>query len=310
VDRKIISIVSPCYKETLNIFPLLESLDRCLANEVNYYFEYILVNDGSPDKTWDVICEAKRVNNRLVGIDLSKNFGKEIALSAGVSVARGDAIICIDSDLQHPPKEIPRLIREWEKGFEVVGTIREDVVKPKLIRRIGSKLFYWLMETVSTTTVPARSTDFRLIDKKVAKEFLKMPERARIYRGMIDWLGYRKTWITFVPDNRNEGEASYTTKKLLTLMIDSFLSHSVAPLMAISWVGFFISVLSFILLFVQTVTFIFGNPFAFRIISMVIVFNTLLFGVVLVAIGAVALYVSRIYTEVIGRPLFVIRERL
>ncbi len=309
MTKKIISIVSPCYKETLNIIPLLEALDRCLVDETSYEFEYILVNDGSPDQTWETICDAKKRNPRVVGVDLSKNFGKEIALSAGVSIAKGDAVICIDSDLQHPPKEIPRLLREWEKGFEVVGTIREDIVKPKLIRRLGSKLFYWLMESVSTTTVPARSTDFRLIDRKVANEFLKMTERARIYRGMIDWLGFKKTWITFVPDSRHEGEATYTTKKLLILMIDSFLSHSVAPLMAISWVGFFISIVSSLLLFFQLVTFVFGNPFAFRAISMVIVFNTLLFGIVLIAIGAVALYVSRIYTEVIGRPLFVIRER-
>lgn len=308
--NKKISIVTPCYKEAKNISPLIQALDEVLAAYSQYEFEYILVNDGSPDDTWAAVAAERAKNSRIIGVDLSRNFGKEIALTAGVATSSGDAVICIDADLQHPPRVIPLLISEWEKGFEVVGTIRDDLEKPKLLRRLGAKFFYWLMENSRETSIPARSTDFRLIDRKVVAEFLKMPERARIYRGMIDWLGFKKTWIKFVPDRRNDGEATYTTRKLFTLMIDSFLSHSVAPLIAISWIGLFISLISTLLLSIQIVTWVFGNPFGFRIISLFVVFNTLLFGVVLTALGAVALYVSRIHGEVLGRPLYVIREKI
>ncbi len=307
---KLISIVIPVFNEEKNIPLVFEEVKKTFSACPEYAFEIIFVNDGSSDNSLLQILKLSREDNRVKGLDFSRNFGKEPATSAGCHFARGDAVITLDADLQHPPSLIPKFIELWENGTEVVYTVRKENKGAGWFKKISSKIFYWLFNRVSEVQTESGTTDFRLMDKKVIEVFRKFPERERMFRGMIDWMGYKRQKVEFVADDRVNGRASYSYKKLFQLAINSFTSFSLLPLRLAGYVGVVIIVVSGLLLTVMLITRWFIDPTMFTPIAILGVSNLFLIGVVLISLGFIALYIARIHNEVINRPLYIVRERV
>jgi len=308
---KTISIVIPVYREAKNLARLYERLESVTGAIPGYNWEYLLVNDGSPDSSMAVLRQMAAANKKVKVVDLSRNFGKEIALTAGVHEARkSDAVVCMDADLQHPPELISALIDEWQKGAEIVATVRTSIEKQPLMRRVGSHVYYWLMSKISGLDMVSQTTDFRLYDKKVIAAFCQATERERMFRGIMDWMGFQKVYVEFRADSRTEGEAGYSYSKLWQLAINSITSFSLWPLRLTGYLGLLITSVSGLLLAWMFANLFFQNKENFTPLAIVVVINTFLIGIVLVSIGLVALYIGTIHTEVVNRPLYLIRERL
>lgn len=304
-----VAVVVPVYCEAGNLPNLYHALVAVTDACAQFSWQFVFVNDGSLDNSWEVITGLAAVDARVTGIDLSRNFGKEVALTAGVQASRdADAVICMDADLQHPPELIPELIRQWEAGAEIVVTLRRSIERQPLLRRIGSHGFYWLMSKLSGLDMRSQTTDFRLYDKKVVAAFCLATERQRMFRGIMDWLGFHKAYVTFDAGARQEGEAGYSYVKLWRLAVDSITSFSLVPLKLTGYLGVMISGLSGLMLVWMLMSrFLLKSNF-FSPLSIVVMANTFLIGIVLMAIGMVALYIGQIHTEVINRPLYVVRE--
>uniref|UniRef100_UPI0040477980 glycosyltransferase family 2 protein n=1 Tax=Flavobacterium sp. TaxID=239 RepID=UPI0040477980 len=308
---KTISIVIPVYREAKNLARLYERLEKVTGNLTAYKWQYVLVNDGSPDNSMQILRQMAHTDPKVKVVDLSRNFGKEIALTAGVHEACGcDAVICIDADLQHPPELISTLLDEWQKGAEIIATVRTSIEKQPMLRRIGSHVYYWLMSKISGLEMVSQTTDFRLYDKKVVSAFCRVTERERMFRGIMDWMGFRKVYIEFQADARTEGEAGYSYSKLWQLAINSITSFSLWPLRITGYLGILITSTSGLLMAWMLMNLMFQNKSNFTPLAFVVVMNTFLIGIVLIAIGLVALYIGTIHTEVVNRPLYLIRERL
>lgn len=305
-----ISVVVPIYCEEKNIFTLYQRLEEVVSSLPDIHWEYVFVNDGSPDHSISVLRRLAQSDSKVKVIDLSRNFGKEVALTAGVHAVYADAVICMDADLQHPPELIPRLIEEWLKGAEVVATIRASIDKQSMLRRLGSHGYYWLMSKMSSLDMVSQTTDFRLLDKKVVEAFRKFPERERMFRGIIDWMGFKKAYVEFHAGAREEGVPAYSYSKLWHLAINSITSFSLWPLRLTGYLGMFITTISSLLLLWMLGSYFMVNKTVYTPLAIVVVANTFLIGIVLMAIGLVALYVGTIHTEVVNRPLYIVREQL
>lgn len=318
MNKKIISVIIPVYNEEKAIKDFFDKkLHNVLDSIEKYSFEVIFINDGSSDKTNEVIKKIvdenrAKSNIHISLISFSRNFGKEAALSAGFYYSNGSAAISIDSDGEHPPKVIPDMIRKWEEGADIVTGIRTQYTKHGLISRLGSKVFYKIALLLDNQYIKPNATDFRLLDGLVVKELNKLTEHNRITRGLIDWLGFSQVYINFKTSPRLAGKPSYTFKKLFNLAMDSFASMSTVPLMIISYFGLSITIGSFLLgLFVLIQQHIMGDPMHLQwngAVQMAI-FITFLVGLVLVAQAITALYISHIHTESKNRPLFIINSK-
>ena len=278
-------------------------------------FEMIFVNDGSRDDTSEQVIKLRHKDPRVRLVELARNFGKEIAVTAGIHRASGAAAITIDADLQHPPALIPELIAGWHQGNEVVVGVRQSGYgHSTLVHRVFSKLFYRIMKVISETEVVPNATDYRLIDRVVINEFNRFTERNRLTRGLIDWLGFSRSYVAFKPATRNAGEASYSYIKLLKLALNSFVSMSLLPLRVASYLGSAIIAVTVPLgAFIFVEKYILADPYNLNFSGPAILAVILLFmcGVILSAQGLTALYIANIHSEVMNRPLYVARrERL
>jgi dolichol-phosphate mannosyltransferase len=311
LTKKLISIVVPIYCEESNLRLLIERLDIVTGTLTEFNFDYVLVNDGSNDGSWELIKKLASESSRVVGIDFSRNFGKEVALTAGVHQAKNsDAVICIDGDLQHPPELIPQMVADWRAGAEVVATVRTGTEKESIVRKVGSRIFFWVMAHVSDLSMVYRTTDFRLYDRRVVSAFCQLNERGRIFRGMMDWMGFRRVYLEFQADARRAGTATYSYRKLLGLAINSITSFSLFPLKVVGYLGITITLTSAILLIWMMLSYLIYNQWIYTPLAIVVVANTLLIGIVLIAIGLIAVYIGSIHTEAINRPLYFIRQTI
>jgi dolichol-phosphate mannosyltransferase len=248
-------------------------------------------------------------DERIGVIELSRNFGKELALTAGLHALDCDAVIIMDADLQHPPAYIPEMIAKWEEGYEIVATRRTKSDRQPLVRRLGSNLFYWLLNSMSEFKMEPGTTDFRLLDRIVVDALKQFTENNRMVRGLIDWMGFKKTFIEFEAPDRHSGKPGYSYTRLFQLALNSFTAFSLVPLKLAGYLGMFvITAFGLLLAFMIADKFWMGGRFGFTPISFVIVTNVIMNGVVLACIGLVALYIGHIHTEVIGRPLYLIRK--
>ena len=307
---RLISIVIPVFCEEKNIQNLYKQLENVTKDMQRYNWEYIFVDDGSTDGSFEELKKLAVVDKKVKVLGFSRNFGKEIALSAGVEAASGSAVITIDADLQHPPQLIPDMIKKWEAGADMVAGIRKKTEEQSFLRKVSSKLFYWIMRRISIVEMPAHSTDFRLMDRKLADIFRTISEKSRIYRGIIDWMGFQKEYIEFDANARTKGNPGYSYKKLFTLAINSITAYSLFPLKIAGYLGTIITLFSVLLLLIMLPTsFLFGSAY-FSPISIIVVSNTLLIGVVLMCLGFIALYIGNIHTEVVDRPLYIVRTRI
>jgi glycosyltransferase involved in cell wall biosynthesis len=309
---KKISIVVPIYNESNNINKLFLSLQSVILTIPHVRWEYIFVNDGSIDDSCTQLRKLLQAHSNITILDFSRNFGKEVALTAGVHEAvNSDAVICIDADLQHPPELIPKLVNKWEDGAEIVECIRLDTVNQAFLRKIGSLTFYWLMNKISGIKMNVNTTDFRLYDKIVIKSFILATERNRIFRGIMDWMGYRHATIEFTAGIRsNDQVASYSYIKLFNLAVNSLTAFSLWPLKITGYLGLLISTISGSLAFWMMISYVVQTHFNYTPLAIFVVLNTFLIGLTLIAIGLVAFYVGIIHTEVLNRPLYIIRARI
>jgi dolichol-phosphate mannosyltransferase len=309
--KKLITIVVPVHNEQECVPILLTELRKVVNKLTAYNFEFVFIDDGSSDQSAAVIKEAMAEYNELRLIEFARNFGKEAAVSAGIHDSKGDAVIIMDADLQHPPQKIPAFIEQWEQGGEVVVGLRKADGKESRLKRVGSIWFYRIMRWISHTEVTPHATDYRLLDRCVVNEFNRLTERNRMTRGLIDWLGFRRTYVSFAAAVRQHGEASYTFRKLVSLAINSFTAYSMLPLRMAGYIGMFILLIAApACTFVLIEQYIMGDPLRLNFSGSASLGLAVLFlvGIVLVCLGLVALYIAHIHTEVIGRPLYIRRD--
>lgn len=310
---KTISIIVPVYNEEKNIPLFFAQVGKVFAQLPQYGYEIIFINDGSQDDSKQAIEKLAAANQQVCYIGFSRNFGKEAATSAGLNHATGDAAIVIDADLQHPTVLIPKFIEAWEKGAEVVIGLRTKNESQSFMKAIGSFFYYKTINFISQTPIVKGATDFRLVDRRVIDEFNKFSEHERITRGLIDWLGFRRQFVEFTADKRAHGVASYSYLKLIKLAISSSVAHSLIPLKLAGYLGIFIFITTGIgglAIFIQR--YIFDDVLNWHIsgtaqLAVLIIF---FIGIVLSCLGLIALYIGNIYSEVLGRPLYVIRTKV
>ena len=308
VASPLISVVAPVFNEAQGLAAFNKSLQVVLDKYFKDGYEIIYCDDGSTDDTTGLIRDFNAENPRVRLVRLSRNFGKEIATTAGIHEAKGQTVITIDSDGQHPVDLIPRFVERWREGSKVVIGIRTANHKEGLIKHVGSKIFYRLFNRFTGATLIPGSTDFRLIDRAVQRDFVKMTERNRITRGLIDWLGYKRDYIEFKANPRTSGSAGYSFKKLFKLAIDSIISLSISPLYITAYIGAVVLPLSVLLGLFMVVNFILGDPTRLHATGTAYAMVLILFliGILLVSQGIIGLYLSHIHTETKNRPLYVI----
>ena len=306
-----ITIIVPAYNEEDNLPTFLDETKKVTNNLEGYIWEFIFVDDGSNDSTWAVIAEMSIVHKNIRGLRLSRNFGKELALTAGIleSTEELDAVILMDADLQHPPSAITQLIQQWEQGFQVVTAQRKSI-KYSMWRKIGSTFFYFMLNHFSKLNIQEKATDFRLLDKQVLNALKAFPERNRFFRGIVDWVGFKKTSIIFDSPNRIEGKSAFSFQSLSSLAINSFTSFSLMPLRFTGYLGLAVTTITSLLFIYMIITHLILKISIFTKLAYFVVFNTLLFGIVLAALGLIALYIGNIHTEVTGRPLYIVQDRV
>jgi len=309
-NHKLISIIIPIFNEAKNILKLYLELIKILA-KLRYDFEIIFVNDGSLDQSQFQVERLKKEDDRIRLINLTRNFGKELATSAGINYCRGDACIMIDADLQHPPALIKQFIAKWENGASVVIGVRKSNKGEGLVKKIGSKAFYKIINKISQTKLVPNATDYRLLDRGVIDQFNKFSERNRMTRALIDWLGFETQYLYFEAGRRTSGQAGYSYFKLLRLAVNSMVSFSLFPLKIAGYLGIIITLLSAPLgLFILIEKYILSDPLSLYISGPAILAVILVFlvGIILISLGLIALYIANIHEEVINRPLYVIKN--
>ena len=299
----LISIVVPVFNEGDGITSLYRDIKKETEKLSQYTWEILFVDDGSTDSSSEHLNRIAESDKEVGILTLSRNFGKEYALTAGISYVHGDAIITLDGDGQHPVEAIDKFIEQWQKGFQVVVGVRKE---PRFSR---SRLFYALFNRLSGEHLTAGATDYRLIDKVVQEEFVQLAENGRITRGLIDWLGFKRTSILFTPKKRQFGTPTYSTKELIRLAVHSFISLSNLPLYIFGGLGIAITTLSGLLgLAVIIEQFILEDPLRWNFTGTAMLGILILFliGIVLMAQGVVSLYISAIHRETKHRPLYVV----
>ena len=306
-----IVIIVPAYNEEDNLRIFFKETNEIIQNLEDYTWEFIFIDDGSDDSTWRIIDEISNFHKSVRGVRLSRNFGKELALTAGVleSTEELDAVILMDADLQHPPSAIPQLVQQWESGHQIVTTQRKSI-RYSMWRKIGSNFFYFMLNNFSKLNIQQKATDFRLLDQQVVKVIKNFPERNRFFRGIIDWVGFKKTSIIFDSPDRTSGKSTFSFNGLFNLAVNSFTSFSLMPLKVTGYLGVAVTTISGILFFYMVISHLVLGLTLFTKLAYFVVFNTLLFGIVLVALGLIAWYIGSIHTEVSGRPLYIVQDRV
>lgn len=307
-DSFTLSVVVPLYNEAAVLRRFHTSLLQVLFKN-NYDFEVIYCDDGSEDNTAHIVQTLAKTDKRIKLLKFSRNFGKENALSAGISHAVGDAVIMLDGDGQHPPDLIPDFVNAWQAGSKIVVGLRANYAGDSLFGRVGSWGFYKLFSRMSSQKLVRGTTDFRLIDKTIRKEFLRLSESNRITRGLLDWIGFTQTHIPFTAPARADGKPGYGHKNLVKLALNGFISLSPTPLYVFGYVGLCITAVSFlsgVAVLVEQV--LLGDPLGWRFTgtAMLGIMTLFLVGIVLLSQGVTALYVAHIHNQSKRRPLYVI----
>lgn len=309
--KQTIAVVVPCYCEAGNIEQFHKVLSETIGLETDYDWKILFIDDGSQDDTLDVMQRIVDFDNRTMAIILARNFGKEAALMAGVHEALPcDAVICMDADLQHPPSLIPQLLEKWKDGWPVVATVRKSVESHSMVRKIGSSIYYKLMKSVGGNLLIPKSTDFRLVDRIVINHLLQLKENVRMFRGMIDWFGFPTAIVHFDAPERFHGTANYSYGKLFQLALTSITSFSLWPLRLTGYTGVLIVAFSSLSLLVSLGLNLAKGVWFISPLALVVLFNTLLVGVLMICLGLIALYIGNIRDAVLDRPDFVIHQIL
>ena len=305
-DRAELSIVIPCYNEEDNLAVLFQRLHAVLEG-LNSTYEIVCVNDGSRDNTLSKLVDFHLRDETIKVVNLSRNFGKEIALTAGLDYASGQAVIPIDADLQDPPELIAALVEKWREGYDVVYATRRSRQGESWLKKITATAFYRTLGNLSRVAIPRNTGDFRLLDRRVIEAIKKMPERTRFMKGMFAWVGYKQTAILFDREPRFQGKTTWNYWNLWNFALDGITSFSMLPLKIWSYLGLIISLISLLyasFLVLRTVIFGIDVPGYASIMVAVLFFG----GIQLITLGILGEYLGRVYEEVKGRPLYFVRD--
>jgi glycosyltransferase involved in cell wall biosynthesis len=303
--RRRVSLVVPFFNEEKGIQSFYDRLKSVLDNAA-FSFEIVCVNDGSKDLTLARLCDLAQKDHRFCIVDLARNFGKEAALTAGIDYATGDAVVPIDADLQDPPELIPKLLAEWEKGFEVVLAKRSNRDTDGFLKRETAKWFYKIHNSISDVPIPENVGDFRLLDRKAVDALRRLPERRRFMKGLFSWIGFSTTTVEYVRARRHAGSSKFSGWKLWNLALEGITSFSTAPLRLWTYLGIVTALVAFLYaVWIVTRTLIFGVDLpGYASIVTIMLF---LGGVNLVGIGMIGEYIGRIYLETKQRPIYIVR---
>lgn len=297
-----LSIIVPSYNEE-QMIPITEQTISALMEQENIPYELMFVDDGSRDKTWDCICKAAEKNPNVVGLNFSRNFGKEAAMFAGLEKAAGDCCVIIDCDLQHPPEKIIEMYRLWEQGYEVVEGVKDDRGKESAMHGLFANAFYAIISRMTGFDM-ADSSDFKLLDRKVVDTLNQMKERNVFFRALSFWVGFKKTTVSYSVRERVAGQSKWSTRALFKYAVTNITSFSGFPMQIVTILGYVMFVVSVVL----GVTALYQKIVGYALSGFTTVIILLLFGfsIIMMSLGIIGLYISKIYVECQGRPRYII----
>jgi len=304
---KKISVIIPTYNEEETLPILYERFNKLMNSMLNYEFELLFVNDGSKDKTIDIIKNMREKDNRINYVDFSRNFGKEIAMIAGLDYATGDCVIFIDADLQDPPELIPELVKYWEEGYDDVYAKRKSRKGESWLKKFTSKMYYKILQNLTQVEIQKDTGDFRLLDRRCVNALKKLRESQRNTKSMFSWIGYKKKEVLYDRDPRIAGKTKWNYRRLIDLAIDGITSFTTSPLR----LSTFIAIPTFIMLFIYFIyvivkSIVVNTPIqAFQAIILLILFFS---GIQILLSGIIGEYLGRIFKETKNRPLYLVNE--
>lgn len=301
-----LSIILPSYNEGKNISKASGVISELLASN-NIPYELIFVDDGSKDDTWNEIEKASKDNPNVVGIHFSRNFGKESALFAGLAESTGDACIVMDCDLQHPPETLIEMYRLWQEGYEVVEGVKRSRGKESILHKASAGLFYKLISKAVKIDM-SRASDFKLLDRKAVDSLLAMPERNAFFRALSAWIGYKTTTVEFDVREREEGESKWSTWSLIKYAITNIVAFSAAPMQVVTIAGVLVFLFAIILGIQTLIKFFMGHAVAG--FTTVILLILIIGSIIMISLGIIGYYISKIYEEVKGRPKYIISKKI
>ncbi len=300
------SIVAPCWNEQESLPELYRRIKEVME-QTGEFWELVLINDGSTDRTPEMMQELYTADPRVHYIDFARNFGHQIAVTAGMDYAQGEAVILIDSDLQDPPELILEMLKKWQEGYAVVYAIRQERKGETWFKLFTAKLFYRLIYRITDVDIPLDTGDFRLMDRKVVEQMKAMKERHRFIRGMTSWVGFKQTGVYYAREERFAGETKYPLRRMVKFALTAITGFSYFPLQLATIIGFIIAVLSALFIFIAIVARLSGyQAFAGQATTLIMVL--FLGSVQLISLGIIGEYLGRIYDEVRGRPLYVVNK--
>lgn len=301
-----LSVVVPCYNEEASLAALIARLEPICEQSFPGDYEIVLINDGSNDLTWPTICDLAAKSQYIVGVDLARNHGHQLALTAGLRIACGKVILVLDADLQDPPELLPAMLTKLQQGFDVVYGQRIRRHGETWFKRSSAMGFYRLLDRLIDIPIPSDTGDFRLMTRRVVDQLQAMPERFRFIRGMVSWVGFNQTAITYERDPRFAGESHYPLRKMVALAIDAVTSFSTLPLRLASWFGMAFGILGIAMLCWVVIAWLNHGTIVgwTSMIAVVLILGS----VQLMILGVFGEYLGRMYMETKRRPLFIVRE--
>ncbi len=304
-----LSVVVPLYNEELVIGEMYDRLTRVL-DEVGVSYEIVMVNDGSVDRTLALAKQICEHDQRAKLVSFSRNFGHQIAVTAGMDKACGEAVVLIDADLQDPPEVIPNMLQKWREGYHVVYGVRRKREGESLFKLLTAKMFYRVLRRLTSIPIPVDTGDFRLMDRRVVDELKRMRERARFVRGMVSWVGFKQVQVEYVREKRFAGETKYPLSKMAKFAIDGILSFSQVPLRISSVFGLLSSILSFVIMLYGFILRIFFPEQVIPGWTSLFVAILFLGGIQLMCVGILGEYLGRIHEEIKRRPIYIAEEEV
>lgn len=302
MNTNLLSIIIPSYNEESILNKTIEVVtDLLTANQLN--FELIFVDDGSRDRTWEIICEAASSNTHVRGVHFSKNFGKEAAILAGLKYSAGSCCVVMDGDLQHPPETIIEMYRLWEQGYEIVEGVKASRGRESLLHKLAAKTFYRLISSSSGIDM-SKASDFKLLDRKVVNEYLKLPERHIFFRALSTWLGYKSTSVEFYVQEREAGSSKWSIKSLIKYAVTNITSFTAAPMQLVSITGSIFLIFALVIA-VQSLYRYFSGQ-ALEGFTTVILLLLIIGSILMLSLGIIGYYIAKIYDEIKLRPRYIV----
>jgi glycosyltransferase involved in cell wall biosynthesis len=307
--KKLISYVLPVFNESGNIDPLYKALSDLALQHKEYNYEFIFINDGSQDDSYNKLKRIQVSDPRVTVVNLSRNFGHQLAVTAGLDIAMGDAVIIMDSDLQDPPKVSLELLQKWSEGYDVVYAQRKTR-QDSWFKKLTANWYYIVLEKLADIKIPRDTGDFKLLDRKVVNSLNLFQEHNRFLRGLVSYAGFKQTGILFDRDARHSGETNYPLREMLNLAGNGILGFSTFPLKIISRLGYFVSGISFLGILYALIVKLFDSHAAVPGWAFIVIAILFVGGIQLIILGVLGSYIGRIYTEAQGRPLYLIESVL